>query len=56
MAITTEVPQPGRTDALDLELLMRVSESCRRAQKLRTLARIRLANARIRAAYLQRRT
>jgi hypothetical protein len=40
--------------AVDLAELERVSATCRRVQKLRTLSALRLENARIRQANLQR--
>lgn len=39
---------------LDLAAMVRVSEACKRAEKMRTLAALRIANARIRQANLQR--
>ncbi len=47
-------PTNYRQLAVDVAALERASETCRLVQKLRTLAALRLENARIRQANLQR--
>ncbi len=54
MTITTKAPDVVPGAPLDLAAMARVSEACRTAQKLRTLAALRFMNAQIRAENLQR--
>jgi hypothetical protein len=51
----TQTNRPAElAPATDLAAMERASDTCRRVQKLRTLAALRLENARIRLANLQR--
>jgi len=47
-------PPAQLAPTVDLAAMARMSETCRRVQKLRTLAALRLENARIRQANLRR--